>query len=149
MKTILMFFVLTILVSCTTAKKCQRLFPQVATRDSVYIQTLDTVKIILPGDTMKLETKVPCQDFELRTENSRLIQELRVVNGILKQKLTIKPDTVIEHVKNIVTKYKEVKVPQHIKYIPKFWKITGFIGISCIILLILYVILKVKKLWKI
>ena len=135
-----------LLMSCTTLKRCNLKFPQVASHDSIYIEKLDTVKIVLPGDSVKIVTKVPCDNFELIQENGKLTQSLKVVNGILSSWIKVKPDTVTRFVTNTITKTEVVKVPEKIKFIPKFWKITGWIGMGSILLLIAFLLLKFKRL---
>ena len=142
---ILIGVIVLLLMSCTTLKRCNLKFPQVASHDSIYIERLDTVKIILPGDSVKIVTKVPCDNFELITENGKLTQSLKVVNGILSSWIKVKPDTVTRFVTNTITKTEVVKVPEKIKFIPKFWKITGWLGISAILLLLVYLFFKFKK----
>ena len=138
-----------LLMSCTTLKRCNLKFPQVASHDSIYIETLDTVKIILPGDSVKIVTKVPCDNFELITENGKLTQSLKVVNGILSSWIKIKPDTIIQFKTNTITKTEIVKVPEKIKFIPKFWKFTGWTGIGFIIAFLVWLFMKLRKFIKI
>jgi intein/homing endonuclease len=120
-------------------------FPSTAQYDSIYIQQVDTLSIAIPGDTVKVISKVPCDDFELITENGRLLQELKVVNGILQSKITIKPDTIFRFVTNTITKVKEIKVPERIKYVPKFYKIMSLIGGGMILSLLVWVWFKIKR----
>jgi hypothetical protein len=138
-----------IVSSCTTLKRCNLKFPQVASYDSIYIEKIDTFKIVLPGDSVKIVTKVPCDNFELIQQNGRLTQSLKVVNGILSSYIKIKPDTIYRFKTNTVTITREVKVPEKIKFIPKFWKFTGWTGIGFIIALLVWLGLKLKKLIKI
>ena len=139
--------VLTILSSCATQKRCNRLHPQVARVDSVYIETLKEVKIVTPGDTVNVEVPViDCPDQELYLiENSKLKQQVRILNGKLISNTQIKPDTVTKYVTDTVIQYKEVKIPQVIKETPRFWKITGFVGIGAIIIMIALIALKMRS----
>ncbi len=138
-------FVLTILSSCKGVEWCNEHYPQVASIDSIYIQELDTVKIAIPGDSVITTIKVPCDNFELIQENGKLLQSLKVVNGILKQRLIIKPDTVTKFVTNTITKTNIVKVPEKIKYVPKFWKVAGWTGIISILIVMGYFGFKIKR----
>src|SRR3990172_3383291 len=124
MKTILILFAVLIFSSCTTQRRCFLKFPCSSGKDSIYIERLDTFKIVIPGDSIRIVTKVPCDNFELIQQNGRLTQSLKVVNGILQQRLDIRPDTIYRFSTNTITKIKEVPKTIEIKYIPKFWKIT-------------------------
>ena len=141
---ILTIFVLTIFVQCTTEKRCRIKYPCISGRDSIYIEKLDTVQVILPGDSIIIHTEVPCNDFELKTENAKLLASLKVVNGILELKMKEKPDTMRHYVTNTITKTIEVTKPVEVKYIPKFNKIMTWIGIGAILLILAYVGFKVK-----
>ena len=143
---IILIAIIIFLSSCTTLKKCNERFPQVASRDSIYIETLDTVKIILPGDSVKIVTKVPCDNFELIQENGKLTQSLKVVNGILSSWIKVKPDTVTIFKTNTITKTNVVKVPEKVKFIPKFVKVMAWIGGILSLLLIVWTYLRFKKL---
>lgn len=145
MKNLIILSLIVLFSGCVTQKRCNLKFPQVASYDSIYIQQLDTVKIILPGDSLIVETKVPCDNFELITENGKLTSALKVVNGILSQRINIKPDTVTKFVTNTITKTSIVKVPEKIKFVPKFWKAMGWTGIASILLVIGYFGLKIAK----
>jgi len=144
MKIILLNLISLLTTNCASLKNCQRLFPQVASYDSVYIQRLDTVKIVLPGDSVKIQVAVPCNNFELITENGKLTSALKVVNGILSQRINIKPDTIYRYTTNTVTKIKEIKVPQKVKFVPKFIKVMAWIGGGFILLFVLWLLRKLK-----
>lgn len=147
MKTIIQIILIALVVfsSCVTQKKCNQKFPQVARYDSIFIRDLDTIKIVLPGDSIKIETKVPCDDFELTTENGRLKQTIKVINGKLQQILNIKPDTVYRYTTNTITKTNIVKVPEKIKYVPKFVKIMAWLGGISILITVAYLALKIRS----
>jgi hypothetical protein len=104
------------------------------------------VKLIIPGDSVKIITKVPCDNFELIQENGRLTQSLKVVNGILSQRINIKPDTLYHYVTNTEIRTNVIKVPEKVKYVPRFWKITGWIGMGSILALIAFLFVKFKRL---
>lgn len=147
MKT-LIFWTLFVLFfsSCTTAKRCALKFPSVASVDSVYIQRLVKDTITLKGDSIKIVTQVPCQDFEIKSENSKLKFTISVLNGRLSAISNLKPDTFTVYKINTVTKIKEVKIPEKIKFIPKFWKVTGWIGMGSILVLLAFLYVKFKRL---
>ena len=137
-------FILTILSSCVTQRKCTERFPCISGKDSIYIEHLDTVKIILPGDSVIIETVVPCNDFELKIENGKLLASLKVVNGILQAKMNERPDTVFKFTTNTVTITKEVTKPVEVRYIPKFVKIMAFVGGISVLLILGWLALKLK-----
>jgi len=144
-KLLWILLILTIFSSCATYKVCTKRFPCLpAGRDSVYIETLDTVKITIPGDSMLIEVEVPCDDFELKTQNSKLLNDLKVVNGRLQQLIRIKPDTIYSFKTNTVTK--TVYVPKkEIEYrVPKFYKVTAWFSGIVILILGLYFYLRRK-----
>ena len=138
-------FALFLISSCTTQRKCLRKFPNVASYDSIYIERLDTFKIILPGDSVKIVTKVPCDNFELIQQNGRLTQSLKVVNGILSSYINIKPDTIYKFKTNTITKTSIVKVPEKIKYVPKFVKYLALLGGISLLIIIVYLGLKIRS----
>ena len=135
--------------SCATSRKCNLKFPCSSSKDSIYIKKLDTFKIVLPGDSVKIVTKVPCDNFELIQQNGRLTQSLKVVNGILSSYINVRPDTIYRFSTNTVTKIKEVPKTVGVKFIPKFWRFTGIVGICFIVLLIAYILYNLKKAIKI
>jgi hypothetical protein len=150
MKT-LIFWILFVLFfsSCATQERCALKFPSVASHDSVYIQKLVKDTITLKGDSIKIVTQVPCDNFEIKSENSKLKFTISVLNGRLSAVSNLKPDTVEIYKINTVTKIKEVKVPEKIKFIPKFWRFTGITGICSLVLILAFVLWKLRKFIKI
>lgn len=142
MKYILILIVL--FSGCVTQKRCSERFPCVSGKDSIYIERLDTVEIILPGDSVIIETVVPCDDFELKIENGKLLASLKVVNGILQAKMNERPDTVFRFTTNTVTITKEIPTQVQVKYVPKFVKIMAFVGGVCLLLILGWLALKLK-----
>jgi hypothetical protein len=141
------FFVLTffVLTSCATQKKCNYKYPCLSGRDSIYIETIDTFKVSIPGDTIINQIPINCPDQDiLIMENGKLSQSLKIVNGLLKQKLIIKPDTVTLYTTKIVEKVKEVTIPKITNITPRFWIISGCIGIISVILIIVYLGFKMR-----
>ena len=109
--------------SCVTRRKCLQKFPPTTTRDSIYVETIKEVPVLIPGDTVKVEIPINCPDQDLvNIETSRLIQQIKILNGKLISNTLIKPDTVFVHSKETKTVIKEVKVPEPVKYIPKIYK---------------------------
>ena len=143
MKYLILLLILT--TSCVTQKKCQERFPPISGIDSVYIERLVRDSIIIAGDSLIIEAEVPCDNFELKQENGKLLNELKVVNGILKHRISIKPDTIIKYKTNTVEKIKEVTKPVEVRYTSKFRLITSWIGIIASIVLIVYIGFKIKK----
>jgi len=142
-------FVLLLLSSCVTQKKCYRKFPQVASHDSVYIEKLKEVPIYVPGDTVNVEVPADCPDQELVTiENEKLKYELYIEKGKIKTKTVFKSDTIKVYVPEIHEKIKEVKIPEKIKYVPKFTSLMSKIGIVLTFGLVLLFGLKIAKFLK-
>lgn len=142
MKYILILIVL--FSGCVTQKRCSERFPCVSGKDSIYIERLDTVEIILPGDSVIIETVVPCDDFELKIENGKLLASLKVVNGILQAKMNERPDTVFRFTTNTVTITKEIPKPVEVRYIPKLIKILSYIGGGALFVFLGWLALKLK-----
>jgi len=145
LKIILTLFVLTILSSCTTQKKCSRKFPNVARVDSIYIEKLKVIPVEVPGDSIIIEVPIDCPDQDVTVETAKLKQTISILNKKLSSKTTIKPDTVKIYVPEIREKIVQVKVPEIIKEIPRFWKFTGWTGIASILILIVLFGLKIAK----
>jgi len=114
--------VLFVATSCVTARKCNAKFPMTSTVDSIYTEIVKEVPVYLPGDTINFEVPIDCPDQNVYYENTKLRQDIRILNRRLSSKTTIKPDTVKIYVKDTKTVIKEVKVPQPVKYIPKRFK---------------------------
>jgi len=87
---------------------------------------------------------VPCDDFELKIENGKLLASLKVVNGILQAKMNEKPDTVFRFTTNTITITKEIPTQVQVKYTPKFVKIMAFVGGVCVLLILGWLALKLK-----
>jgi len=134
---------LMLLGSCVTQRRCNIKFPPVSSRDSVYIETVKEVPVPVPGDSIIVEVLVNCPDQDLvDIETSKLIQQIKILNGKLISNTQIKPDTIKVFVKDTKIVIKEVKVPQPVKYVPKIVKIFAWIGGIGIVLVIGYIVLK-------
>jgi hypothetical protein len=122
MKTILIILAL-ISASCVTQKRCNAKFPPSITHDSIYIETQREVPVPIPGEDISFEVPINCPDQDVASvENSKLRQQIRILNRRLLSVVQIKPDTVYVHVTDTKTVIKEVKVPQPVKYIPQRFK---------------------------
>ena len=137
--------ILTLFVQCTTEKRCRIKYPCISGRDSIYIEKLDTVLIPLDADSIIFTVEVPCDDFELKTENGKLLNELKVVNRILSQRINLKPDTVTVYVPRIEERIIEITKPVEIKYVPKFVKFMAWAGGILSLLVIGYIIVSIKR----
>ena len=135
-----------LLSNCATESRCAKKFPQVASYDSVYIEKVKEVPVYVPGDTINIEIPADCADQELIVlENETLKYELYIEKGKIKTKYVVKADTVKVYVPEIHEKIKEVKVPEKIKYVPKFTKIMSKTGIILTLLLIVYIGFKMRN----
>lgn len=148
MRKIALFLILTVLLaSCATQRRCSLKFPVQSSRDSIYVEKLKEVPVYLKGDTVKIDVPVNCPDQDIVSiENGKLKQQIKILNGKLVSKTEIKPDTVIINTVETVTNTVEVKVPEPVKVVPKFYKYCtfGFIGIILIAGIYFFLKWKVK-----
>ena len=127
MNKILLLLILIASAGCVTQKRCLSRFPPDVSKDSIYIETIKETPVYLPGDTLKVDVPIDCPDQDIvSVENSKLKQLIRILNGRLVSNTEIKGDTVYIHTKETKTITKEVKVPQPIKVIPKFYSFCTF-----------------------
>lgn len=139
-------FVLTILSSCTTQKRCAKRFPQVASIDSIYIEKVKEIPVYIPGDSIEIEIPIDCPDQDLAVvETGRLKQIISILNKKLTSTTTIKPDTVIVTVTEIKEKIVIEKKPVEIRYVPRWVKFLSWAGGIAIIILALLIGLKIAK----
>lgn len=136
----LIMFVLTVFVlsGCVTQRRCNLKFPPSNKRDSVYIETIKEIPVPIPGDTIKVTAPVincPDQDI-VKVENSKLKQDIKILNGKLIANTQIKPDTVFVPVTETKTVVKEVKVPAPVKFVPKFVKFLAWTGGIALLLIL-------------
>lgn len=128
------------LTSCVTQRKCTLKFPPTVTRDSIYIETIKEIPIPIPGDTIRVEAPINCPDQDIVSmENSKLKQQIRILNGKLISNTLIKPDTIKVFVPKIEIRVKEVKVPQPVKFIPKLYLIAFYLWIGVFLAIAGYV----------
>jgi hypothetical protein len=131
---------------CVTQKRCSERFPCLpAQSDSIYIERLDTVLIPIEEDSFVIFAEVPCEDFELKAENSKLLNDLKVVNGMLKQRTKVKPDTVRIFTKDTVTKTVYVQQKEVEYKVPRIWMVLGWFVIAFIIGIVLFILYTIKK----
>ena len=155
MKKLLIYLsVLMLITSCSPLKRIERLstkHPELMPkekiiRDSTYIykDSIRIVKVPIKGDTIKVDVIVDCPDQDVVTiENSKLKQQIRILNGRLISMTEVKPDTASIPVKDTETTIisdKDKDTTKPVKFIPKFYKITfwGFWGFVLLLLLYLY-----------
>jgi hypothetical protein len=132
-------------LSCATQRRCSLKFPVQSSTDSVYVEKMKEVPVYIPGDTVNVEVPVNCPDQDIfSVENSKLKQDIKILNGKLISIIRIKPDTILVHTKETVTKTKEVKVLQPVKFIPKFFKFCTWGFIFIVLSVIVYFVLKYK-----
>lgn len=140
---------LCVLSSCVTQRRCNIKYPPSVARDSIYIETVKEIPVIIAGDTVNIEVPIDCPDQELiYMENTRLRQTVRILNGKLISNSNIKTDTV--YVKVVETKIvvKEVKVPQPVKYVPRIYKQAMSIVIFIFIAAFVFIGWKAYKFFK-
>jgi len=131
---------------CVTAKRCNARFPPQVISDSIYIEKLKEVPVYIDGDTITIKVPANCPDQEVAVyENVKLRQTIRILNGKLSSVTMLKPDTVKVFLKDTETKIKEVKVPQPIRYTPKFILYSAIVTWVLIVLVILWLLNKVFK----
>jgi hypothetical protein len=147
MRNIALILILSLFLgSCATQRRCTIKFPLQSSTDSVYIETIKEVPVIIPGDTVNVEVPINCPDQDLvDIETAKLKQTIKILNGKLVSSTNIKPDTVFVHTKETKTVTKEVKVSVPEKYVPKIVKVFAWVGGICLVLLIAWFVLKVVK----
>ena len=146
-KYILLAILTLFLASCATQRRCMYKHPIQSLRDSVYIETVHNIPVYLPGDTIKIESKIiDCPDQTiLKFENDKLKQDVRILNGKLISKITIKPDTIFVPVIETQTLVHEIKVPQPVKFIPKVYKLSFWLVLTELFLLVGFIALRIFK----
>ena len=131
-------------VSCSQ-RWCNTKYPQIASRDSLYIETVKEIPIYLPGDSILVNVPVDCPDQDLvNVETGKLKQQISILKGQLISNTNIKPDTVFVPVTEIKTVIKEVKVPEEVRFVPKFFKFYTWGFVFIIFAIIIYLVIKYK-----
>jgi hypothetical protein len=143
-KIIYLAFLCLLTSSCVTARKCLQKFPPSIRTDSIYIERLKEIPVYIPGDTINVIAPVKCPDQDIVSfENSKLKQEIKILNGKLVSNTTIKPDTVIKLVPEIHTTVTEIKVPQPVKFVPQLYKIALWLWIGVVVAIAGYVAFRI------
>jgi hypothetical protein len=111
MKNFILICVILICVSCNPCKMLsKRCKPEV--RDSIVykeIVKLDTLRLILPGDTTILEVPVDLTDYSLAEENSNQKIQLSILKGKLRLITICKDDSLQVVIKNLEKRLSEQK----------------------------------------
>lgn len=146
---ILLFGLILALLSASCSRRwCNAHYPEKASKDSIYIETVTEKPVYIPGDSVFIEAPViNCPDQSLiKFENTKLKQEISIIKGKLTSNTIIKPDTVYVPVKETITEIREVKVPDPVRVVPKFYKYCtgGFILIVLGFLIWTFIKYKVK-----
>jgi hypothetical protein len=114
---------LCVLSACVTQRKCTLKFPPSVKRDSIYVETVKEIPVLIPGDTVNVEVPINCPDQDLvNIETSSLKQQIKILKGKLVSNTLIKPDTVFVPVIETKTVVKEITVPEPVKFIPQRFK---------------------------
>jgi len=132
--------------SCITQRKCLDKFPPSVQRDSIYIETVKETPVPIPGDTIKVDVPINCPDQDVVTvENSKLKQQIKILNGRLVSNTEIKPDTVYVHTKETKTITKEVKIPQPVRFVPDLYKIALWLWVGVILAISGYIAFRILR----
>src|SRR5512133_3887273 len=132
MKTKLILIGLILFTSCVTQRKCLQKFPPTSSRDSVYIETVTMKPVPIPSQSLKAEALINCNCPDgnlIKVENEKLKQEVFLLNGKIISNTEVKPDTVYVPQIETKTEIHKVKVPQPVKFVPKFYRYTLYISI--------------------
>ena len=162
-----------ILSSCVTQRRCNRKFPpQTSTvivyRDSIHTEVKyrdTTIFVKIPGQTITDTVFVPVNSpgpsyvpDTARAENTYSIAKAWLDWPKIRLNLFQKPQTIEILLKNAIKErdtYRELyeqeksKEVQIVKEVPKFWKITGSIGMGFLLAFIVWLVMKLKKIVKI
>jgi hypothetical protein len=148
---IILGFLLLLIASCATQKRCFEKFPpQVITKDSIILK--DTTiyvkqRIFIPGDSVLISDTIPCPDVEYHKEAKSTLGKTTAKVDISKGRLTVdcKVDSlnkIIDSLKvQLQTKeayHKEVQVVEKpVEKTPLWvWYTFGVIGLMLILFLI-------------
>lgn len=147
MRKVLLFLILSVfLASCVTQRRCNLRFPPSVQKDSIYVETIKEVPVPIPGDTIKVDVPINCPDQDIvSVENSKLKQQIKILNGRLVSNTEIKPDTVWVHTKETKTITKEVKVPTPVKFIPDIYKVALWLWVGILIAIGGYIAFRILK----
>ena len=146
MKQLIIVTAITVMVSsCATQKQCLRKYPPKTSIDSVYIEKVQEVKVPVKGDSILVEVPINCPDQDVTiSENGKLKQTIKILNGKLISQTNIKPDTIRIPVIHTKLEIKRIEVPKPERYIPKFYKVMTWVGIFFVLGFLIYLYLKIK-----
>lgn len=105
------------ITSCDTTKRLSKICQKCPTKDSIsYIEKvkLDTLRLVVPGDTTILEVPVDLTDYSLAQENSKQKIQLEILKGKLRLITICKDDSFKVVIKNLEKKLSQqttIKVP--------------------------------------
>jgi len=154
---------LLVLTSCVTQKKCNLRYPpqtitivkdsireKITYRDTTIFVTLPA-KIVTVKDTVYVKNGLV--SFRPVTAESNLATARAwISNNNISLTLADKDTTLIITLSNALknaefwqSKYNNEKHTVNVPYTPKFWKVTGWIGIITILLLLLFIGFKLRK----
>lgn len=128
MKQIVLYLLL-LSTSCISQKRCNEKYPPTTSTETNYIETVKEVPVYLEGDSILIDVPVDCPDQELaEVETGKLKQTISILKGRLLSRTDVKPDTVYIDVVEVKETIREVKVPQPVKFTPKWIKILAWFG---------------------
>lgn len=152
---ILLLIVIIVGSSCATEKRCSRKFPPII-KDSTYVKETIEYRDRVVYDTIKgdtIETVIKITDLDtvpIIIENDFAVGLLSRENNVLRLKLVSK-DTVIARMLKDAEILRSSLVERHtvevhtVKYIPKFYKFTMWWFIGCLVVVIIYIVMKIIK----
>ena len=168
MKTIIYtVIILTIFSGCVTQKRCNRKFsPQIETiiKDSIVYKERITYKdttiyVKLPADTVYKKDTITIVNgnfyiapiyAETKLASAKAWIRQNKLNLMLADKdttLEIKLTDALKTAEFWEYKYKYEKQTVKVKHTPKFWKFTGWVGITSLLLVLGYAGLKILRLF--
>lgn len=122
-------------------------------RDSIsYVERVDTAFITLPPvkvkdysdlrDTLHLDGEYETADCWLDQDRGLLVGEIRATDKPVAVPVKVIEKEVVRD--SIVYQSVPFEVTKEVRYTPKFWKVTGIIGILSILLGMAYIYLKIR-----
>ena len=169
---ILIGVIVLLIASCTTQRRCNIKFPPQTSTETIYrdsiheeIKYRDTIIYVpIPGelhtDSIFIPVDNPGQNYipdTARAENKYAIGKAWLDWPKIKLTLIQKPQTLEFQLKNAIKEanvyrmlYEREKSKEvtQVKFTPKFWKFTGWVGIGFIITFLVWVFMKVKGKFK-
>lgn len=123
-------------------------------RDSIsYVERVDTAFVTLPpvkvkdysaiSDTLHLDGAYETADCWLDQERELLVGEIRATDKPVAVPVKVIEKEVVRD--SIVYQSVPFEVTKEVRYTPRFWKVTGIIGILSVLLGLLFIIFKLKN----